>query len=360
MTEMSYFDINSADGLALVQGSRPVGRQRNGKYEIVTNSAGFPMVRTNRGLQVNSVLRKDEWEELDAAVIRAATLRLNAVGHLAERGLVKTLGSLGTTVSQWNTSSEMTRAAVTIEGYSRGSRDRLDFELNSVPVPVIHKEYDFGTRELEASRRMGNALETGHAEAAARVVAEELERMLIGGNTNIVIGGSTIYGYTTHPDRNTGSGSDWGTAVNVLSTVDAMITALQGDGHYGPYALYAATTQYNQARNLFFTDGAGDTPYDRVLKMGGITGFYPSDWITAGQCVLVQMDTETVDLAFVPGYGFNWANETERKVQITGVTNLEWVSGDGMQNFFKSLCVAVPRVKSKYDGKCGIAHYSSI
>lgn len=326
----------------------------------VNKKTGHVQVRHTRLGWVNSLLRKDEWEELDAAVVGAATQRLNGIAHLVQRNQVKRLGGIGTLVSQFNTASQMTAAAVTIHGESRGSNDRVDFKLNSVPVPVIHKEYYFSERELEASRTMGNGLETGHAEAAARVVAESLESMLFLGNTSIVLNGAYIYGYTTHPNRNTGSATgDWGTAGNAVTTVANMIASAQGDNHFGPYYVYAATTQYNEAANIFFTDGSGQTQLDRIKRLAGIAGVFPSDWLTAGTIVLVQMQSDVADLAYVPGYGFGDAgDETGGAQPISGVTNLEWMSGDGLLTNFKTLTIAVPRVKDRYDGKSGIVHFT--
>ena len=123
-------------------------RKRNAETgewgDFVTNEQGFVQVRSGRGLVANSLLRKDEWERLDAAVVQAQSERLNAVARLKELGLVQGIDSIGVTLSQWNTGSQMTRAAVDISGQSAEDRDRVDYLLNSVPVPVIHKEFTIG------------------------------------------------------------------------------------------------------------------------------------------------------------------------------------------------------------------------
>jgi hypothetical protein len=262
-------------------------------------------------------------------------------------------------ISQWNAAGAMTEANVSMDGRSQGEQDRLDYILKGVPVPVIFKPYHFGARELASSRNSGDAIETGHAQAAARVVVEKLESIAVNGLSSTIFNGQTIHGLTSHPDRNTGSGSDWGTAANVLTTVAAMIAAAEADNHFGPYTLYVARTQYSQARNAFFTDGSGDTPYDRVLRMTGIQSMQPLDDLADGTCVLVQMDPEVIDLAFVPGFGFGNPDSTG-VTPINGVTNLEWMSGDGMATYHKALTIATVRVKSRQDGKSGIVHYDSI
>ena len=326
----------------------------NGRKRVPTQ-----IYNSRLNMWMNSLLLKDEWEELDTAIIKAANTKLQLVGDLVSLGLVKRLGSIGTMISQWNTASAMNAATVSMDGRSQGDADRVDYILNSVPVPVIFKPYHFGSRELASARNTGDAIETSHAEAAARVVVEQLETIAVSGLSTLNFNGKSIAGITNEANVNTGSGSDWGTIGNVITTVAAMITALEADGHYGPYMLYAARTQFNQAKNGFFTDGSGDSGYDRVLRMSGIMGFKALDGLTDGTCVLIQMTNEVIDLAFVPGFGFGSIDEMGAG-PVNGVTNLEWMSGDGMATYHKVLTIAVPRVKSRYDGKSGIAYYGSI
>ena len=364
MTKLQILNPTAPGAMDVLHGMllHPNGRYRKVKKGFRINGRQRHQTQvwnSKLGIWMNSLLLKDEWEELDTAIVRAANSRLRLIGDLARLGLVKRLGGIGTMISQWNQASAMDAANVSMDGRSQGDADRVDYKLSAVPVPVIFKPYHFGSRELASSRNSGDAIETGHAQAAARVVVEKLEAIGVNGLSGFQFNSQLIYGLTNHPDRNTGSGSDWGTVGNVLTTVQAMISAAETDNHFGPYHLYAARTQFNQAKNLFFTDGSGDTPYDRVMRMSGMQGFFPLDDLADGTCVLVQMDPEVIDLAFVPGFGFGNPDETG-VTPINGVTNLEWMSGDGMATYHKALTIAVPRVKSRYDGKSGIVHYDSI
>ena len=196
--------------------------------ELKVNKNGFVEVYNSvRQITTNSLLRKDEWEELDRQVIKAQEDRLNAIARLQTLGLVKRFGSIGTVLSQWNVVSEMARAEVSITGRGNTDKDRVDYNLASVPVPVIHKEYALGERELAASRRFGDGIDASNAYAASQVVAEELERMFYDGDATISLSGNPIYGATTHPDRNTGTASgDFGTISNIYSTYIKAIKAL--------------------------------------------------------------------------------------------------------------------------------------
>jgi hypothetical protein len=189
-------------------------QQTNGAYNHFGHMARYRVnkktkqvqVPNSRGMWVNSVLRKDEWEQLDAQVIEEATLRLNGIAHLAQRGLTFSLGNIGIVSAEYNTVSEMTAASVNIRPESRTDRDQIDFGLAAVPVPVIEKAYSIDARTLTASRNVpGTSLDMANGRAASRVVAESLEGMLFNGRASIIHGGNTIYGYTTHPNRKTGS-----------------------------------------------------------------------------------------------------------------------------------------------------------
>ncbi|MDE8535466.1 family 1 encapsulin nanocompartment shell protein [Staphylococcus aureus] len=363
MDDLQVLSLFSQAGIEAAQGSRPL---INKAGKMITRN-GFPVIRPGRQMYVNvgngqsqpittnSSLRKDEWEQLDTAVVPEAVQRLNGIRALLSRGLTFQLGGIGTLLAQYNTVSEMTAATITLDGHTRAEADRIDYNLLGVPVPVIQKPFQIAARELAASRMMGNGLDVGHGIAAARVVAEAVENMLYNGNTAITLGGQVIYGLTTHPNRNTGSASgDWGTAPNAVTTVAAMIAALAADRFYGPYILFVPTTQYVEASTIYVAS-SDQTQLDRIRNFPQIVDVIPADFLTAGQPVLVQASRDVIDVAFAPGYGVNVGDDG---LTVTGVTTLEWASGDGMVSYFKNLAIMVPRVKATYASRSGIAHYT--
>lgn len=337
---MSYDMIlaNDADAQSLL---------RNGSRPIVNKKTGQVQVMTSRGLTVNSALRKDEWEELDRAVVSAAVAPLTITNRLLQAGLTNPLGSLATVLAQYNQVSEMTAASANLSGVASVQKDLADFDLVSVPVPIIFKEFEIAERHLLASRRLGDGIDVTNGSAAARVVGEKVEDLLINGDTNINVNGNTIYGLTSHPDRNTDTatnygGGDWGTIANVVSTINGMITAARAAKYYGPYGIFVYDTQYMQAAGEFYTDGSGQTPLQRILQMPMVSFVESSQHLADGEVVLVTLSREVVELRNVQQY---WP-----------VSNLEWMSGDGMLNNFKVMSVFTPVVKSDYSGNSGIVH----
>lgn len=318
---------------ALYGGARP----------IINTQTGEARIRTAQGLTVNSLLRADEWKELDAAVIEAAKSRLVTVELLRSRNLVARLGGIGTLVSQWNMTSAITAANVTMTGQSTGDRDLPDTKLAGVPVPVIFKEFAIGMRTLEASRRLGDGLDVTAAYEATRVVAEMMETLVIDGY-DLKFGADTIYGLTNHTNRNTDTasaygGGDWGTITNVVPTVAGMVAAANGDAMYGPFGILVAPTQFNQAALTYYTDGSGNTPIQRLLSLPNIEFVQMCPFLQDTEVVLFQLTRSVID----------WAEAMPLQV-------LEWASPDGFTSHFKVVTVATPRVKADYDGKSGIVH----
>lgn len=318
----------------LMGGSRPI---------LVNQKTGKVQIKTKRGLMVNSLLHKDEWIEVDRAVNEAARYPLRAVQDLRQRGLTVRLGGLGSLSTSWYNSSEITAAVVNMTGQGGGQRDLPELKQVQVPVPVIFKECAIDQRSLLASRNQGDGLDMTSIVEATRVVAEQTESLLVNG-ASLKLNGQSLYGYRTHPNRNTGSAAgDFGTIANITTTFNAIIADLNADRHYGPFVFYLSTDQYNETTNQYYTDGSGNTPLQRVRAMPQVEDvrMLPPDILPSGEIIAVQMDRTVVE----------WA-------EAIGIQIVEWTTDDGMGTMFKVMTVATPRVKAHYGGQCGIAHYT--
>lgn len=308
---------------------------------FMTNDDGYVKVG-NKRMVTNSLLRKDEWEQLDSAVVEAATGRLNAIQRLQDLGLTFPLDSIGVMTYQWNVSSQMTRATVNLTGQTTQDLDKVDYLLKGVPIPVIHKAFNIGERSLEASRRMGQPIDTVNAYEASRVVAEELERMFFDGAHNVELNQDTIYGVTNEPNVNTGSAEgDFGTLSNVLPTFTAMVSDAADANMHGPFEAWVYKTQYIEMMEVY-TDGSGQSAMERVLNaIPSLNAIHPADYLSAGEIVLAQMTPNVLGLAL---YDMNMI--------------VEWPSGDGMTHHFKIMTIGAPVVRSDYDSQSGIVYYT--
>jgi len=316
----------------------------DGTQELITNEEGLvALTRDGKTIVANSLLRKDEWEKLDAAVQVAATGQYTAIPRLnGDSQLKQQLNSMGVLVSQYNQGSEMSRAAVSLSGRAAPDFDRQDYHLTGVPVPVIHKEFQIGMRELEASRAYGSGIDTTNAFEAGRVVQEEMERLWVSGNTNIALNQNILYGVSNETNINTGAATgDFGTISNIIPTFRNMIIALAAANYFGPYEFWVARTQFNEMALNFYSDGSGESALERVLRMQNVTAVRPNDWMTAGTLVGIQMTVNVIDFVV---YQLN---------QI-----VEWTSNDGMAQNLKDMSIGAVRVKADYNGNSGLVYYT--
>lgn len=338
---MAELRVQQADQIAWRNMLVPLKNKKSG--ELAVNKQGFVKLGNNAGMVTNSLLRKDEWEYLERRVLMAQTQELNAIARLQELGLVEDLPNMGILDFQWNVASEMTPAVVNLSGRAQMDQDAQDFTLAGRPIPVISKSFEIGERFLTASRNTGQSIDTSYAAAASKVVAEQLETMFLSGDSSIEMNGRTIYGLTSEPNRNTGSATgDFGTISNIYPTFLAMWGALRSDYHRGPnFEAWVSTNQYTEMANVY-TDGSGDSAMSRVLaKIPGLRAVHSADFLTDGSLVMVQMTEDVVKVA----------------INILG-TLVEWAAGDGMSRQFRVMTIAAPIVRSDYNSRSGIAHYT--
>lgn len=325
------------------------GLQTNAQGGVATSFGSVAQKLLANGFNVNAlrtndVLRKEDWLAFDQTVIEVARANLIGISDLMAAGLSMPLpNALGTTVVQWEKQSDMTGAEISMTGISAGERDRLEFTPVNLPIPIVHKDFQISVRNLHSSNRTGMALDTTQVTVAARRVSDKLESILFNGAA-ITAGGGTIYGYLNFPARNTGSvTADWTTTTGdniVTDVVTKLIPALVADNMYGPYKLYVSVAAYtNMLKD--FKAASDKSILQRVLEIPGITAVRPTTQLTGTNVLLVQMTRDVVDI--VDG------------IQPTPVM---WESHGGMMMHFKVLAIMVPRLKSDFDGRCGIAHYS--
>ena len=293
-------------------------------------------------LRTNGTLRKDEWKVLDTAVIDVTRSRLRAVADLQGAGLTRNLGGLGVMVDEWETSGDMNGAEVDMAGDTAGQEDTQTFSLHGVPIPIIHKDFRLNIRRLLAARRNGTPLDTMQAEIAARKVSETAEGILFSGSA-VKVDGYQIYGYTNHPNRNTGSlTAAWTDATNreILADVLDMIYSAEQAGYYGPFVLYVPGAYWAELRAEYSSNKTG-TWLERIRAIDNIQDVRVADTLSGDNVVMVQLTRDVVDLSVAQD-----------------VSTVEWDSRGGMVMHFKVMTAMAPRVKADDKGNSGVVHYS--
>lgn len=294
----------------------------------------------------NATLRYEDWKHLDKAVIKVAKPRLKAAADLQSAGLTYNVpGGMGTTVLMHETQSDITEADVSLDGMSESEDDRPVWQLNNLPLPIIHKGFGFSLRQIQASRNGGSPLDTTTAELAGRRVAEEVEKFVIGTRAAYTYGGGTIYGYTNYPSRMTRTIVDpTSTGWTPQDTVDDVLAMQQQSVdafHYGDWKLYYST-KWNRFMGNDYSAAKGDnTLLDRLATIPSITGVQSLDYLTSYQLLLVQMSSDIV-----------------RLVNGLPMTTLQWETHGGMYVKFKVMTIMVPQLRSDQNGNTGIVHGS--
>lgn len=302
-------------------------------------------------LRTNDVLRKDEWELLDRAVVQIARERLIATQDLFERDLILNVpNGMGITVVQHQEQSEFIAAEMTMDGVTRSNYDLLRFDLVSTPLPIIHRDFQLTARHLAASRNGGIPLDTSGIEEATRQVSEKIEDVLFNGQTSgdvLGFGSSSaqLFGYTNRTNRNTITlAQNWDasgkTGEEILADVLSMITAAQADRMYGPYMLYVPTAYWVPLMDDFKAN-SDKTILQRLRELPNIIDVKVADKLTANNVLLVQMTRSNVDMAV--------------GMQPTVV---RWEEQGGMVINFKVMAIMVPRIKLDYGNRSGVVHLS--
>lgn len=305
------------------------------------------LVRANSesALRANATLQVREWILLDTTVINVARKHLIGIQDLIAMGLTYPVAdAMGITRIEWQKISTMTAAEVSMSGNSDTPNSRQEYNVDAIPLPIIHKEFQMNIRQLASTRRMGTPLDVTQAALCGRLVSEQIETILFAGTT--VLGSNNpIYGYTTALNRATGSvTASWTTATGaqIVTDILAMIQKLKDNNMYGPYQLYVPSAVMTHLGSDYVSNAVSiNTILARIMAIPGISGVKESKDLTASNVILVQMTNDVVDL-----------------VDGMQPTTVQWDSPGGMVTNFKVMAIMVPRMKSDYVGQSGICHYS--
>jgi len=293
-----------------------------------------------------ATLRKDDWVLLDSAIVKAAKPRLKAVADLRSAGLSFNIpNGMGKTVLETETQSDISGAEVSMDGLRESKADRPLFELSNLPLPIIHKDFNFSARQVMASRNGGSPLDTTTAEMAARRVAETAEQLLLGTYGTYAFGGGTISGYTNFTHRLTATmtaptAAGW-TPADTVEEILAMRLQAQQAYHYGPYMLYCSLPWDTYLDNDYSAAKGDNTLRDRLKMINGIQDVRTLDYLSEEDyvMVLVQMTTNVV-----------------REVVGMDITTVQWESKGGMQLNFKVMAILVPQLRADQNSNTGIVH----
>lgn len=320
--------------------------------------AGNKPVLQNVATHNAATLRKDDWIQIDEAVVQAARPRLRFFNDLRAAGLnVNLPNALGKTVWQYERQSDITPATVSMDGLRKGDSDRPLYDMQQMPLPIIHKDFSFSARQIAVSRNSNSPIDVTTAASASRMVAEKVERLALGVDEDFNYGGGQVYGVCNYPNRLTmmftnpwmdnGYGYPvrnpyWKPGILQQEILHAR-RRLAERFHYGPYAIYHSSDLDEILDDDYNNDYNGIsnslTLRERLKKIDQIQSIKTSEFLPPGTIIMLEMDPNTIQA-------------------VTGmdITTVQWQDQGGFEIHFKVICILLPRMKSDYYGRCGVLH----
>ena len=295
----------------------------------------------------NGTLKYDEWKLIDQIVTKAAKAPLRVVGDVRSAGLNYNLpNGMAHTFLQYQNLSNITPATVSMTPARRSDFDRPVFDINGIPLPVVHKDFMLDTRQLLASKQGNMPLDTTMIEASAREVAEVTEKLFLGTYGTYAFGGGTLYGLTNFPSRLTKTmTAPTGTNESVtLTEVLDMVQKSQDALHYGPWVLYVSPNWGKYLDDDYILTGgnvATMTLRERLAKIDGISAVRTAYFLTGYTMVLVQMTSDVI-----------------QAVNGMEIQTVQWEEKGGFEVHFKVIGMTLPRVRADFNGNAGIVHGS--
>jgi hypothetical protein len=303
-----------------------------------------------------TALRKEDWIEMDRAVLTAARQRLRAWADLRAANSYGGFDGMSRMTLEYEAMSDPGEAIVDMDGITEGRTDNPLFKLRSLPLPITHSDFWFSERRLKVSRN-STPLDTTMAEAAARRVAEKIEKTTIGEETGVTYGtessgygahdgDSKVWGYTNFTYRNTKTNFTVPTGSNASTTFSEVLEALNDlydDRFYGPFMVYHSTDWTPYMNGVFSSSGGnhpGETLRSMILKIPDVVDVRRLDFLDDTYTLLfVQM---TADVA--------------RAVNGMDITTVQWPSLGGLRQNYKVMAIQVPQLRADYNQRCGILH----
>lgn len=338
LLDSASIDTLSFNGAGGLSGGGSVAQR------LLANAAQNGGNMSVNALRTNGVLLRDEWKAFDRQVVDITRERLVATGDLIQRGLVYNLpDALGAMTLEWEKlTDDLADAEATMSGLTEATKDQLNYGMEAMPIPIIHKEFTYNLRQVMAARRNGRALDMVHAQLATRKVAERIEGILFNG-LSIATNVGQIYGLTNHPQRNTGSvTASWATATGeqIVNDVIKMIGVMEQKRQPGPYGIYIPLTIGSRLGEDYKAN-SDKTILQRIMEISGVEFVQTSERITGTTIVMVALRSDVVEM-------------------IDGLqpTMIEWDSKGGFELNFKIIAIMLPRVRSSGDGKNGIVIFS--
>ena len=272
------------------------------KYHVI--DANGEMVTNDNDAQAlvrhaNGTVRHEDFLVIRDMVVEVRRRDLTGINDLKASGL--SFGAdIGEQLIGFEVVSEFSPAKQEMNPQNFDNNDTVYTE-DFVPNPITHSSFSIPWRQQGFAYKRS----AGLAESL-RQTAERLEETLFNGNSKISVmfngSLSTIYGYTTDPNRGTGTIADWTVPANndqIVKDVIAQVGAMwsdQGGVRNNSVILYVANDFWTVLQNDYVAGQPSKSIMDRILDIAQIKEVKPAEKLASKNAVLVEMDSRTVEL----------------------------------------------------------------
>lgn len=326
---------------------RPWRSLVNGRTYItrtVKNSKG-ESVRKNFEVQNSgfSDFTKDDWTLIDRESLRVAKPEMLIASDIERSGLTRPIQNwMGKSVFQYQRMTDITPATISMDGRRRGLADNPVHDMDSTPLPLIHKDLDFSARQVLISRNGGDGIDMDSLSEAGVRCYELLEMLTLGTTTFNKFSGGRIWGLKNFPNRIVYPTMTAPTTSNqavTVAEVNHMRQLALTQFQRGPFVLYYALP-WDEFMMGDYNLYLGRTLLQRLEQIVGVGNVRLADFMHTGLSMLmVQQNVKTV-----------------RMLSGGELITVQWQSGDGMSYHLKTILTKVPQVRCDSNGNSGIVH----
>lgn len=244
-----------------------------------------------------TTLPRDVWGEWDREGIEIQREVLSVFNTLAAS--VSRPMPIGKMIHYFQQVSDSGVANVTLDGRSKANTDQQTFNYVGTPLPITDSTFSYGWRQVAAAETEGFALDPVGRNNSMFKVAKKLEGLILDGDSNIVVGGATLYGLRTHPKRETRTTNqalNGATGVQWAVDVNATIKKLHDNNFRVPATLFVNWNDWYYAGNTDYSTSYPKTIAQRVREMDGVAEVVPASDVLAGQIIAVVKNSRVLQV----------------------------------------------------------------
>lgn len=197
-------------------------------------------------------------------------------------------GGIGTQQFTFDTATEVSEAMLSW-AFVDNAEDVVGRGREHVPIPVLHKEFRIGRRDLAAAMNGGYDLDTRSANSSAYKVAMLENELVVDG---FAPDDSTyeIDGIYQSAGNSYSTSADFGTPGNALKAVEGALDKLYEDDIDMNFDMYLNPKQYLELSTSIFGDAKeGSTEMPMVEKLLG-GNIIKTSWLTAGTGLIMPSE----------------------------------------------------------------------